>query len=277
MSGAVEQDGADWRRQAERVAGLAAQAGTPVVFLLGAGCSLKSGGPTDNQLQEAVERLPGRQRRGGALGRHVDGAAQAHALRPLFADMSPNVGYHCLVGLARKRSVYVLNLNFDAAVEEAAKNIGVGCRSVDVRSTADLAQALTDSGTDVLVVDVHLHGTVEDARFTREQKAETRDSERDLVHQALEGGTLVVLGTSLREAEDLAALLKDAKPGAAYYFNRADEMADEDDTLVRSAEFPLVKANAHWTASDVDFDAFMLHFAGTFHGHTYDEFSLGKV
>ncbi len=276
MNGSAEQDGKDWRTQAEKVAGLAAQANTPVVFLLGAGCSLKSGGPTDRQVQEAVEGLPGRQRSGGALGRHVPRAAQALALRPLFEDVSPNVGYHCLAALARKRRVYVLNLNFDAAVEVAARHVGVECRSVDGRDTSEIETALEDSGTEGVVVNVHLHGTVENARFTRKQKAETKDREREVVHDVLKGGTLIVLGTSLRDAEDLAALLKDARPAGAYYFNRADAMADEDDTLVRSAEFPLVEANAYWTSQELDFDAFMLHFAGRFHGHTYDEFSRGQ-
>ena len=276
MSGSMEQDGQGWRTQAEKVAGLAAQATTPVVFLLGAGCSLKSGGPTDRQVQEAVEGLPGRQRTGEALGRHVPGEAQALALRPLFEDVSPNVGYHCLAGLARKRRVYVLNLNFDAAVEVAASHVGVECRSLDGRDTSEIETALEDSGTEGVVVNVHLHGTVENARFTRKQKAETKDREREVVHEVLKGGTLIVLGTSLRDAEDLAALLKDGQPAAAYYFNRADAMANEDDMLVRSAEFPLVEANAYWTSQDMDFDAFMLHFAGRFHGHTYDEFSRGQ-
>ena len=277
MSGSAARDGADWRAQAEKVADLAAQADTPIVFLLGAGCSLKSGGPSDRQVQEAVEGVPGRQRSGEALGRHVPEAAQTLALRPLFEEVSPNVGYHCLVGLARKRRVYVLNLNFDAAVDEAADNVGVECRSFDVRRTPDVKRALADAGTDGLLVNLHVHGTVKNARFTREQKAETRDTEREAVHHLLEGATLIVLGTSLRDADDLVALLKDTQPAAAYYFNRADEMADEDDTLVRSAEFPLVAANAHWTSEDMDFDAFMLHFAGRFHGTTYDEFSRGQA
>ena len=273
----MKENEADWRTQAEKVAELAAKAGTPLVFLLGAGCSLKSGGPTDKQVQEAVERLPGRQRSRDALGMHVQPQAQAQALRPLFAGMSPNVGYHCLAGLAAKRRVYVLNLNFDAAVQEAAENVGVPCRSVDVRGTTAIKEALAENGADAGVLNVHIHGTVEDARFTREQKAESRDNERRVVHELLKEGTLIVLGTSLRDAEDLGALLKGAKPGTACYFNRTDDMADEDDRLVRSAEFPLVRANTYWTSEDMDFDAFMLHFAGKFHGNTYDEFSLGEA
>ena len=267
------EDGADWRRQAEKIADLAVKADRPVVFLLGAGCSLKSGGPTDRRLQEEIEALPGRQRAGEALGRHVDPAAQALALRPLFEDMSPNVGYYCLVGLARKCSVYVLNLNFDTTVSDAANNVGVKCYSDDVRNALEIDRALDECDDHRQIVNIHLHGTVENARFTREQKANTKDVERDVVHKALNGAILVVLGASLRNAEDVGALLKDAKPNTAHYFNRADEMSDENDKQIRSAEFPLVGANVHWTAPDMDFDAFMLHFAGAFHEHSYDEFS----
>ena len=267
------EDGADWRRQAEKVAELAVKADGPVVFLLGAGCSLKSGGPTDRQLQEAIEALPGRQRTAETLGHHVDPAAQAHALRPLFEDMSPNVGYYCLVGLARQRSVTVLNLNFDTTVSDAANNVGVKCYSDDVRNAPQIDQALDECDDHQQLVNIHLHGMVENARFTREQKANTKDVERDVVHKALNGATLVVLGTSLRDAEDVGALLQDAKPNTAHYFNRADEMSNEDDKQIRSAEFPVVDANSHWTADDMDFDTFMLYFAGAFHKHSYDEFS----
>ena len=267
------EDRADWRRQAEKVAALAVKADGPIVFLLGAGCSLTSGGPKDRQLREAIEALPGRQRAGETLDHHVDPAAQAHALRPLFKDMSPNVGYHCLVGLTRKRSVYVLNLNFDSTVSDAANNIGVKCYSNDVQNAQEIDRELDECDDRRQIVNIHVHGTVENARFTREQKANVRDGEKDVVHKALNGATFVVLGTSLRYAEDVSALLKDAKPNTAHYFNRADEMSDEDDKQIRSAEFPLVDANAHWTAPDMDFDAFMLHFAGVFHQHSYDEFS----
>ena len=231
------------------------------------------GRPHRQALREAIEALPGRQREKEALGHHVDPAAQAHAFRPLFEDMSPNVGYYCLVGLAKKRSVFVLNLNFDTTVSDAANNVDVKCYTDDVRNAPQIDQALDDCEDRGRVVNIHLHGKVESARFTREQRADTRDVEKDVVRKAVKGATLVVLGTSLRYAEDVGALLRDAEPDTAHYFNRADEMSDEDDEQIRSAEFPLVGANSHWTAPDMDFDTFMLHFAGAFHEQSYDEFS----
>ena len=262
-----------WRREAEKVADLAQKVESPLVFLLGAGCSLTSGGPTDRQVQDAIKGLPNRQREGEALGQHVDPKAQEYALKPLFSDMSPNVGYHCLVGLARRRSVYVLNLNFDSAVQNAADIQGVRCDSWDVRETRVIEEALAKSESSCRVVNVHLHGKVQNARFTREQKAETGDAEKHVIQQAVKGATVVILGTSLRNAEDIRALLKDAEIGTAHYFSRTDELMDESDKQVRAAEFAVIAPNAHWIAPDLDFDAFMLHFAGAFHGYAYDEFS----
>ena len=262
-----------WRREAEKVADLALKVETPLVFLLGAGCSLTSGGPTDRQVQDAIKGLPNRQREGEALGQHVDPTAQAHALKSLFSDISPNIGYHCLVGLARRRSVYVLNLNFDSAVQNAADIQGVRCDSWDVRETEVIEEALAESESSCRIINAHLHGKAQNARFTREQKAEIGDAEKHTIRQAVKSATVVILGTSLRNAEDIRALLKDAEIGTAHYFSRTDELMDESDKQVRAAEFPVIAPNAHWIASDLDFDAFMLHLAGAFHGYAYDEFS----
>jgi hypothetical protein len=93
----------------------------PLVFVLGAGCSISSGGPTTiaafRHLDEGLQRLTAAQR---SFASSQSPAEKRARLEPAFAKFSPGIGYMLLASLARSRKVYVINFNWDLGVEVAA-------------------------------------------------------------------------------------------------------------------------------------------------------------
>ena len=264
-----------WREDTERIGVAWRQDDRPVVFCLGAGCSIFSGCPSEAAVAEVVGELAGRQRSANADEHVVAATEKQRAIEPLFSEQSPNVGYYCLAALGRTHRVFVLNLNWDDLVEEAAAALGVACVSIDM-ADAEEAQEGWDKLPEPGVVVLHLHGTLQDPRYTQDEVVGYTDVQKALFSRVCRGNTVVFLGTSLRGAADLGTVLSGMPSVTGYFLNRADTLSSETDNLVRSAEFRGLFLNRAWTEPDLDFDMFMLHLTGAVRNEPYDRFrSMG--
>lgn len=140
----------------------------PLTFVLGAGASLSSGAPSTPQVHERFAaitdgRFDGRIRERFHELRRPE---IRDLLRPLFAEVVPDVGYRILVSLARERRINVVSLNWDDAVEKACASVGVDFASFDPLVEPDHATKAAELPADRGVLIVHAHGTVgEDPRY----------------------------------------------------------------------------------------------------------------
>lgn len=139
----------------------------PLTFVLGAGASLSSGAPNTpavhSRLLEATKgRFQGRVRE--SLHELTRREVREH-LRPLFANVVPDVGYRLMASLGRTRRINAIVLNWDDALEQACKAAGVPFAFYDPLRDGDIAAKESElpEGRGVLVV--HVHGTLHDARY----------------------------------------------------------------------------------------------------------------
>ena len=82
-------------------------------------------------------------------------------LAPLFRDILPGAGYHALASLAAYRQVIVLNLNWDSAMAQAARQRGVLLSTFDIKSDPATWPSFDDAAAPGLH-DIHLHGLLGD-------------------------------------------------------------------------------------------------------------------
>lgn len=95
----------------------------PINFVLGAGASMSSGGPSLARLERRwmdsnSAAYPDRK----ALLEKISELNDTQKINPiasLFDSIHPYIGYYALASLARERPVFVLNLNWDRALEQA--------------------------------------------------------------------------------------------------------------------------------------------------------------
>lgn len=182
----------------------------PLCFIIGAGASLSSGGPTTTRVEEAL------------LGyNHFDGVEQLRAkvhdltekmksgaIVPLFKDFAPYLGYYALASIAHRRRVLVLNLNWDMAVERACELVGVKYASADIREVKKIRQALSDPA--VQLICVHLHGTLENEqlRFGRLETLSFSNQQTKLLQHDFLTHPIVIIGATLRGDADMVSLLQ---------------------------------------------------------------------
>jgi hypothetical protein len=197
----------------------------PICFVIGAGASASSGVPLvgevamrfDQLTEGRFSQLSDRDRR-GALD-HVTEDEKRAAIEELFLDellpasdprrkpgwLIPHVGYRCLAAMGRRRRVYVLNFNWDLAVEAACDLLGVPCQSLALgEDDAQLAGVLRESAPGVVVI--HLHGQWDRSMPLAYGTLETLsfdDRHRDLLGRYALRHTTVVAGLSL--ADDVNA------------------------------------------------------------------------
>lgn len=227
----------------------------PLTFVLGAGASLSSGAPTTPAMHERlVEATKGRVK--GPLRDHLHELVRREVrdhLRPLFRDVTPDVGYRLLASLARWRRVNVVTLNWDTAAEQACDAAGVPYASFDPLRDGSLADHVAALPDDRGVLIVHAHGRIDDdARYATLDTLPNRPEILEAVMPLLLHDT-IICGASLQGDLDVAEVLQrlrdsDRDGAAVWLFSRGGAQ-------------PIVEPPPTWRrveAADVDFDDLMI-------------------
>lgn len=250
-----------WRGMARELGLVIGRSDRPVCFLLGAGASISSGGPSTTTVVEAFTGATERRFDGMDLMRAVallEEREKQEILAPLFEGITPAGGYHAVAAIAAYLPVVVLNLNWDNAMAQAAKAKGVLKASFDIMTEPTTWPNLIRNEPGL--VDIHLHGKIgEVCRFgTLETLMFETPAVEYLVAHGLEQ-TMACLGASLNGENDLPSLFRnhlrarrDATPPPHWYFVRGEDVVDAQDRLRQGLfQAPLLTSTK---GEDVDFD-----------------------
>lgn len=233
----------------------------PVCFLLGAGASISSGGPTTTAVVEAFTEATERRFEGMDLMRAVgllEEREKQEILAPLFEGVTPAGGYHAIAAIAFYIPVVVLNLNWDDAMAQAAEAKRVLRASFDIVTDPPTWPNLTTQEPGL--VDIHLHGTIGDA--CRFGTLETLTFEPPATEYIIAHGldqTMACLGASLNGENDLPSLFRHhlrkrrgITSSPHWYFLRGEDAVDGQDRLRQGLfDAPLLTSAK---GEDVDFD-----------------------
>lgn len=246
---------------------------SPLVFVLGAGCSLSSGGPTTFGVFKALDSQLGRVgEKQRSFAADQSPSEKRQLLAPKFTGFAPGIGYQLLASLAHTRPVYVVNFNWDAGVETAAQEQGVPCEAFEPEQASWDAVRIPDGDTGLRVI--HVHGSLTGnplARLTEtcHFPAALNDTLDNLwAHQK------VCVGVDLGYELDFFNFLDTRKAGEdrpkPWYFSRG-ESAEKDghiEKLERMGSLNRVSVTPHF-----DFDLFMVELAGQLRGKPYATFA----
>jgi hypothetical protein len=251
-----------WLELAGELGGVIGRSSRPVCFILGAGCSLSSGAPTTTTVERAFRDATAARFRGIELRKAIHVMPEQEKqdiLRPLFAEVTYGPGYLAISALGRYRTVLTLNLNWDKALANACRRIGVELVSFDFNEPIDSWPSFSGPG----VYDVHVHGIIGDQcryghletlNFTTQQ--ETWLIERGLVN------TTVILGASLANETDFTQLfihrshLVDTvrPPSSQWFFLRSSDVELELGLDKLRRINVQIQPFTYECAPDVDFD-----------------------
>ncbi|MET0304819.1 MAG: hypothetical protein ABW196_01150 [Solirubrobacterales bacterium] len=187
----------------------------PLCFVLGAGDSLSSGAPTTKALIRRFNKLTdGRfgaepENRRGAIER-INEDEKRRAIKDLFRDVRPYIGYRCLAAMGFTRRIYVFTLNWDTALDQACREAGVLLASVSLDEGPEaLACALEGEGPGVVII--HAHGQWDKDHPLRWGTLETLsiddECQRLLAERVFRHATAVI-GASLSGDLDLQELIE---------------------------------------------------------------------
>lgn len=137
----------------------------PINFVLGAGASMSSGGPSLAKLEQRwMDSNPAAYPDRKALLERISKANDTQKINPiasLFDEIHPYIGYYALASLARERPVFVLNLNWDRALEQACETMpGVDFHHLTVDRAGDLIFTTKVGEKEELVAGADFEGTV---------------------------------------------------------------------------------------------------------------------
>ncbi|HKR65723.1 MAG TPA: hypothetical protein VJZ00_18475 [Thermoanaerobaculia bacterium] len=249
-----------------------------LTFLIGAGTSISSGGPTTPQVETKLTSVHGSFDANTELT-----AAEKETVQSLFAGFSPYIGYHALAAMALTRPVFVLNLNWDDGLEQAARAVGLRPKDIesisiyDSDSVVQLQDSLRRERHRGLVI-VHLHGRLHDGNyhFSRLETLTFPDPGRSLIKQFLRHTTLII-GTSLRTDADMTQILAETPAdgpgtvGPVWLFSRESRTFQKDTTLARM--FAARNCDPAIVEDDtLDFDRLLLHLHTESSGQCYADF-----
>lgn len=253
-----------WRELARELGGVIGRSHRPICFLLGAGASLSSGGPTTKQVAEAFAGATGARFQGLDLMRMIQTLPEHEKqdiLAPLFSDVRPGPGYLSLAALAKHRRIIVLNLNWDDALAQACSRQAVVCRQFDIASPPGTWPPDIDASPDPCLYDVHIHGIlgVECRYGTLETLLFAREAENYLVKNGLQN-TMVCIGAYLNNENDLPQLFQarmragdPVRPASQHwYFVRGDAVLGPEDRMRQTMTF--ASPVTYVRAPDIDFD-----------------------
>ena len=206
----------------------------PLLVVLGAGGSLSSNAPgtgeVDRAFRDAMTHVPPEELEDRI--HHLPPADVRATLAPLFADVSPYVGYRCLAAIARTRRVVVFNLNWDPLPGRACDLLDVPYVSYDLKDRAAWADLPEGSG----LTDIHLHGMIDgEPRHGARRTLGFDAAEMDHLLGYWCASRRVVTGTSLDRAHDVIELLarleheaEQVEPQSTWAFTRATGMFPDE-------------------------------------------------
>lgn len=249
-----------WRRLARELGASIGRSDNPICFLLGAGASLSSGGPTNGAVLGALREATDVRFEDMDLMTAISTLHETEKqeiLAPLFQDISPAGGYRALASLAAYVPVVVLNLNWDDAMAQAATANGVLRASFDIADDSASWPALSASHG---LYDIHLHGKLgSSCRYgTLETLTLPEGAEEYLVENGL-AHVVVCIGASLNDEKDLPGVFRHhqlgrdpARPARHWYFVRGPETDSGEDRL-RQALYGA--STLHYSKGEtIDFD-----------------------
>lgn len=253
----------------------------PLTLLLGAGASRSSGAPSTEAVEASLRnryrgRVKSRKELYEKLANEPESEKQA-ALRPLFENLDPYIGYHGLAALGRSRPVYVVNLNWDDAVTMACERLGVRCERVEYDDGALTIKQKLEAfkrGGENGVFCLHLHnrmGGEHAIRFATYETLSFGDELKELLAAEFFSNHTVIVGASLTGEHDVTDLLHGlvAKPKDSvmayrpfWIFSRqAERSVMPVDRLLQHLLFQM-KSQLNFVGDPaVDFDRMMLELA----------------
>ena len=180
----------------------------PLCFVLGAGASLSSAAPKTKTLIKRFNKLT--DGRFGAEPANRRGAVESitedekrRAIKDLFRDVKPYVGYRCLAAMGFTRRVHIFTLNWDTALDEACRQAGVLLASISLDDGPKaLSSALEDNGPGVVII--HAHGQLDRDHPLRWDTLETLsidDECQGILMERVFRYTTVVAGASLGDLD----------------------------------------------------------------------------
>ncbi|PKN49432.1 MAG: hypothetical protein CVU63_02185, partial [Deltaproteobacteria bacterium HGW-Deltaproteobacteria-20] len=187
-----------------------------LTLLIGAGASLSSGAPTTDEVFRAINaRYPARlsDREALRLRSHtITNSEKLNAIAPLFQKIVPFVGYRCLAVIAKSKRVYVLNLNWDSAVEDACAILGVSCVSASAEDwRAEYGQLLKRLPPGKGVFCLHLHGWIREKSAIKIGVLETNAFPKKLINFIKKTAVphpFIAIGTTIAGDLDIVSLLR---------------------------------------------------------------------
>lgn len=249
-----------WLQLASELGGVIGRSTRPICFILGAGCSISSGAPTTATVEEAFRSATAARFVGVDFRKAIHTMPESEkqdVLRPLFADVSLGPGYLALAALGRHWKVLAVNLNWDKALANACRQIGVNHTSFDLNKSIDEWPSIDGPG----VYDVHVHGIIgHECRYGHlETLSFTPDQERWLMQHGL-ANTTAILGVSLVDETDFSQLFMHRSrlvdpvrpPSSQWFFLRGADNATGLDRLRRINV--QVQPFTYECAPDIDFD-----------------------
>lgn len=259
---------------------LAEQTDDTVTFLLGAGASLSSGAPaTPTVINALTEQFPN-EFPDSEISEGMDAISDAQvgtAIRPLFDDIEPHVGYLSLAALAKWTRVLVVNLNWDASMEIAAlKRIGISCESIVLDEKNNLAAGLRQikkclEDPNIRIVNLHLHGRLDSGaiRLAPKRTATFETETIKMLWNSFFTHPTVVVGASLKGERDVTGMLTAAaqrvEPNAEpknspfWIFSRQSDQTDSPDDPVAAELLSRNECELNFQGDPfVDFDRIMV-------------------
>jgi hypothetical protein len=244
-------------------------------LLLGAGASLSSGAPTTHKLERCwLDAYPTRLRCRDELRENLGELTEQEkqsAIKGLFGELHPHIGYHCLAALGRERRILVVNLNWDDALDRACEQLGVPHEYVELGEGAGVVtQRLEQFSQGVFIL--HLHNRLErfggrhPIGFTTYETL--RFDERGLIAKEFFSRQTLVVGASLKGEHDVSDLLLTvaSEPGEStvddrpfWVFSRQEEESNEPADRMTRRVLSRKESDLNFKGGPaVDFDRLML-------------------
>lgn len=196
-----------WLALANELGGVIGRSSRPVCFVIGAGCSLTAGAPTTASVETELTNATQARFAGHDIRDVIDLLPEAEKqdiLLPLFSRTTYNVGYLSLAALATRRSVFVINLNWDTALNNACRRLGVETEMFDLGISPSKWPRIDPTPR---LYDIHVHGIIgESCRFGRLETLTFTDAQDRWLRANCLSGTTVITGASLTNETDFSVL-----------------------------------------------------------------------
>lgn len=203
----------EWVRKLDRLIHFLRESSSPITLLIGAGASYSSNGPRTKEVLDELHKLTGGHVTAESIRVRCEFLTQPEKtamIEKFFRTFKPYIGYRCLAAMARLRRVFVLNLNWDEAVEQACAVLNVACASIDIEDTpaAEIQRLVADEK--IRVICVHLHGKLGGRpRVGAQETLKFDGDKRQVLLESFFRNPTLIMGALLRQDTDMLSLLAD--------------------------------------------------------------------